>query len=152
MPRDSAESLDRIIVGDCVAEMARLPAGCADLVFADPPYNLQLSGDLLRPNQTKVDGVEEEWDRFDGGFAEYDRFTRAWLGEARRLLKPDGAIWVIGSYHNVFRLGATLQDAGFWVGCALSPSAFFSRSPPVQSGIVQSERICTPSFRAFIAS
>jgi modification methylase len=115
MPRDSAESLDRIIVGDCVEEMARLPAGSAELVFADPPYNLQLSGDLLRPNHTKVDGVEEEWDRFDGGFAEYDRFTRTWLAEVRRLLKPDGAIWVIGSYHNVFRLGALLQDAGFWV-------------------------------------
>ncbi len=103
-----------VIEGDCVAEMRALPAGSVDLVFADPPYNLQLKGELHRPNNTRVDGVEDAWDRFDS-FAAYDDFTRAWLAEARRLLKPDGAIWVIGTYHNVFRLGACLQDAGFWL-------------------------------------
>jgi modification methylase len=103
-----------ILVGDCVELMARLPEASVDLVFADPPYNLQLSGELLRPNHSRVDGVEEEWDRF-ADFAEYDRFTRDWLGQARRLLKPDGALWVIGSYHNIYRVGALLQDLGFWI-------------------------------------
>ncbi len=96
---------DEVLVGDCVALMARLPEASVDLVFADPPYNLQLGGELLRPNHSRVDGVEEEWDRF-AGFADYDRFTRAWLAEARRVLKPDGALWVIGSYHNIYRVGA----------------------------------------------
>ena len=105
---------DRILLGDCVAEMARLPAGSVDLVFADPPYNLQLSGELRRPNHSRVDGVEAEWDRFDS-FAAYDRFTRAWLAAARRVLKADGGLWVIGSYHNIFRVGAILQDLGFWI-------------------------------------
>jgi len=103
-----------ILTGDCIAEMARLEAGSADLVFADPPYNLQLGGDLHRPDGSEVDAVTAEWDRFDS-FESYDRFTRAWLGEARRVLKPDGALWVIGSYHNIFRVGAALQDLGFWV-------------------------------------
>ena len=103
-----------VLVGDCVAEMGRLPAGSVDLVFADPPYNLQLGGELLRPNNSRVDGVEEAWDRFDG-FAEYDRFTRAWLEAARRVLKPEGALWVIGSYHNIYRVGSMLQDLGFWI-------------------------------------
>jgi modification methylase len=94
--------------------MARLPEASVDLVFADPPYNLQLSGELRRPNHSRVDGVEEEWDRF-ADFAEYDRFTRDWLGEARRLLKPTGGLWVIGSYHNIYRVGAILQDLGFWI-------------------------------------
>src|SRR5688500_17747187 len=92
---------ERVIVGDCVAEMRRLPEASVDLVFADPPYNLQLEGELLRPNQSRVDGVEEEWDRFDD-FAAYDAFTRAWLGEARRVMKPSATLWVIGSYHNIF--------------------------------------------------
>jgi modification methylase len=104
----------RIVVGDCVAEMSKFPAGCADLVFADPPYNLQLKGDLKRPDESHVDAVNDAWDKFSS-FAAYDEFTRAWLAEARRLLKPDAGIWVIGSYHNVFRLGANLQDAGFWI-------------------------------------
>ena len=104
----------RIIEGDCIEALASLPTGSADLVFADPPYNLQLGGELLRPNNTRVDGVNHDWDKFDD-FATYDRFSRAWLKECRRVLKPDGAIWVIGSYHNIFRLGAALQDLGFWL-------------------------------------
>jgi modification methylase len=105
---------DEVLVGDCIALMARLPAASVDLVFADPPYNLQLGGELLRPNNSRVDGVEEAWDRF-ADFAAYDRFTRAWLEGARRILKPDGALWVIGSYHNIFRVGSQLQDIGFWI-------------------------------------
>jgi len=103
-----------VLVGDCVAGMARLPPASVDLVFADPPYNLQLGGELLRPNNSRVDGVEEDWDRF-ADFADYDRFTRAWLEAARRLLKRDGALWVIGSYHNIYRVGALVQDAGYWI-------------------------------------
>jgi modification methylase len=106
--------LDRLMVGDCVQLMARLPAASVDLVFADPPYNLQLSGELLRPNHSRVDGVEEDWDRF-ADFATYDKFTADWLMQARRVLKPDGTLWVIGSYHNIFRVGAKLQDLGFWI-------------------------------------
>jgi modification methylase len=106
--------LDRILIGDCLAELARLPEGSVDLVFADPPYNLQLDGDLLRPDNTVVDGVHQDWDKFLS-FADYDSFSRAWLTQCRRVLKPNGALWLIGSYHNIFRLGATLQDLGFWV-------------------------------------
>ena len=94
--------------------MAKLPAASVDVVFADPPYNLQLSGELYRPNNTVVDGVDEGWDRF-ADFAAYDDFTRAWLEAARRVLKDTGTLWVIGSYHNIFRVGATLQDLGFWI-------------------------------------
>src|SRR6056297_3337839 len=97
--------LDRVLAGDCVAEMNRMPAESIDLVFADPPYNLQLGGELFRPNNTRVDGVDESWDRFDD-FAAYDRFTRDWLTAARRVLKPNGGLWVIGSYHNIFRVGS----------------------------------------------
>jgi modification methylase len=104
----------RILAGDCLEVLRTLPDGSADLVFADPPYNLQLAGDLLRPNNSRVDGVDDAWDKF-ASFEEYDRFTRAWLAECRRILKPDGAIWVIGSYHNVFRLGVALQDLGYWI-------------------------------------
>jgi modification methylase len=105
---------NRVMVGDCITELRGLPDACVDLVFADPPYNLQLASELLRPNNTRVDGVDDEWDKFTS-FAAYDQFCRAWLAECRRVLKPDGAIWVIGSYHNVFRLGAALQDLGFWI-------------------------------------
>jgi modification methylase len=105
---------DRIMQGDCIEIMRSLPAGCADMVFADPPYNLQLGGDLMRPNNTRVDGVDDAWDRFDD-FATYDRFTRDWLDAARHTLKDDGSLWVIGSYHNIFRVGAILQDLGFWI-------------------------------------
>jgi modification methylase len=103
-----------VIDGDCLAVMAGLPAGSVDLVFADPPYNLQLNGELHRPDNSRVDGVAEDWDKF-ADFAAYDRFTHAWLSAARRLLKPSGALWVIGSYHNIFRIGAALQDLGFWI-------------------------------------
>jgi modification methylase len=114
-PRCPAElPLDTVLAGDCVSAMASLPAASVDLVFADPPYNLQLKGALHRPDNSLVDAVDDAWDRF-ASFAEYDRFTRDWLAEARRVLKPDGAIWVIGSYHNVFRLGAAVQDVGFWL-------------------------------------
>jgi len=106
--------LGRILPGDCVTAMRRLPDASVDVVFADPPYNLQLGGDLNRPDGSHVDAVTDEWDRFDS-FASYDKFTRDWLTEARRVLKPDGALWVIGSYHNIFRVGAILQDLGFWI-------------------------------------
>ena len=106
--------LDLVIEGDCIARMNALPEGCADLIFADPPYNLQLRGDLHRPDQSKVDAVDDHWDQFDS-FADYDRFTKEWLTAARRVLKDTGSIWVIGSYHNIFRVGATLQDLGFWI-------------------------------------
>jgi len=109
-----ALAVDVIHAGDCVEVMRGLPDASVDLVFADPPYNLQLKGALHRPDNSRVDAVDDDWDRF-ASFAAYDAFTRAWLAEARRLLKPDGAIWAIGSYHNVFRLGALLQDAGFWI-------------------------------------
>jgi modification methylase len=104
----------RVLHGDCLERLRSLPAASVDLVFADPPYNLQLEGNLLRPNNTVVDGVDDAWDKFHS-FAEYDAFSRAWLAECRRILKPDGAIWVIGSYHNIFRLGVTLQDLGYWL-------------------------------------
>ena len=106
--------VDTILVGDCVAHMNGLPAGSVDLVFADPPYNLMLEQGLTRPDQSRVDAVDDDWDKFDS-FAHYDVFTRAWLKAARRVLKPDGAIWVIGSYHNIFRVGAALQDLDYWL-------------------------------------
>ena len=106
--------LGRIIPGDCIEAMRALPTASVDMVFADPPYNLQLGGDLARPDGSHVDAVTNDWDKFDS-FATYDRFTREWLTEARRVLKPDGSLWVIGSYHNIFRVGAILQDLGFWI-------------------------------------
>lgn len=106
--------LGRILPGDCVEAMRSLPDASVDLIFADPPYNLQLGGDLNRPDGSHVDAVTDDWDRFDS-FATYDKFTRDWLTEARRVLKPDGGLWVIGSYHNIFRVGAIMQDLGFWL-------------------------------------
>jgi modification methylase len=105
--------LDTILKGDCVAALNRLPEKSVDVVFADPPYNLQLEGELLRPDQSRVDAVDDHWDQFDS-FAAYDAFTRAWLLAVRRVLKPNGTIWVIGSYHNIFRVGSIMQDLGFW--------------------------------------
>src|SRR5271169_5107705 len=104
----------RILVGDCVAEMAKMPAASVDLVFADPPYNLQLQGDLKRPDDSRVDAVDDDWDKFSS-FSAYDEFTRAWLIACRRVMKPAATLWVIGSYHNIFRVGAILQDLGFWI-------------------------------------
>ncbi len=106
--------VDEILRGDCLETMRRMPSECVDLVFADPPYNLQLQNELWRPNQTKVDAVNDKWDQF-GGFSEYDSFTSSWLSECRRVLKGDGTIWVIGSYHNIFRVGRIMMDLGFWV-------------------------------------
>ena len=106
--------LDTILKGDCVAALNRLPENSVDVIFADPPYNLQLDGDLHRPDQSKVAAVDDAWDQFES-FEAYDAFTRAWLLACRRVLKPHGTIWVIGSYHNIFRVGATLQDLDFWI-------------------------------------
>jgi len=120
-PRVSFESMRlesaasaRVIVGDCVAELEKLPAACVDLVFADPPYNLQLQGDLKRPDDSRVDAVDDAWDKF-ASFGAYDDFTRAWLLACRRVMKPNATLWVIGSYHNIFRVGTLLQDLGFWI-------------------------------------
>ncbi len=105
---------NQILHGDCIDIMNRLPEKSVDLVFADPPYYLQLSQDLYRPNHTLVDAVDDHWDQF-ASFAEYDAFTRAWMSAAKRLLKDDGALWVIGSYHNIYRVGSILMDLGFWI-------------------------------------
>ena len=114
--------LNRVLVGDCVAELHKLPPRSVDVIFADPPYNLQIKGELRRPNNTRVDGVNAAWDRFASdtsdhlaSFSAYDAFTREWLAAAKRVLKDSGSIWVIGSYHNIFRVGTVLQDLGFWV-------------------------------------
>ena len=106
--------LDSILIGDCIAAMKALPDRSVDCVFADPPYNLQLGGELFRPDGSHVDAVTDDWDKFDT-FAAYDAFTRAWLAEAHRVLKDTGTIWVIGSYHNIFRVGAAVQDLGYWI-------------------------------------
>ncbi len=106
--------LDQILMDDCIAAMASLPDACVDMVFADPPYNLQLGGDLYRPEGGRVDAVDNDWDKFDSN-AIYDAFTKAWMEQARRILKPNGTLWVIGSYHNIFRCGTVLQDTGFWI-------------------------------------
>src|SRR5690348_13872850 len=115
-PRSMSESARpaRVLLGDCIAEMSKLPAASVDLVFADPPYNLQLQGDLKRPDDSRVDAVDDAWDKF-ASFSDYDEFTRAWLLAARRVMKPSATLWVIGSYHNIFRVGGLLQDLGFWI-------------------------------------
>ncbi|MSP31033.1 MAG: site-specific DNA-methyltransferase [Acetobacteraceae bacterium] len=102
------------MLGDCITLMRMLPPASVHCIFADPPYNLQLRGELRRPDDSLVDGVDEDWDRFTD-FAAYDAFTREWLTECRRLLRKDGTLWVIGAYHNIFRIGAIMQDMGFWV-------------------------------------
>ncbi len=106
--------LDRVLIGDCVSLMNGLPANSVDVIFADPPYNLQLTNELLRPNHSRVDGVVESWDKFSS-FAAYDEFTLQWLSAAKRILKKTGTIWLIGSYHNIFRAGAILQDLNYWI-------------------------------------
>lgn len=110
----NALPLNTILEGDCIEAMNALPESSVDLIFADPPYNLQLRGDLHRPDNSRVDAVDDEWDQFSS-FAAYDEFTESWLKAARRLLKPNGAIWVIGSYHNIFRVGTAMQNAGYWL-------------------------------------
>ena len=114
LPPMPGDNLDCVLVGDCVSLMESLPPSSVDMVFADPPYNLQLGGELLRPDNSRVDAVDDDWDKF-ADFSGYDSFTRAWLKAARRLLKPEGTLWVIGSYHNIFRIGTALQDQGFWI-------------------------------------
>jgi modification methylase len=114
LPPERSAPRDVILIGDCVEEMNALPESSVDLVFADPPYNLQLEGALSRPDQSLVDAVDDDWDKF-ADFAEYDAFTRRWLAAVRRLMKPAATIVVIGSYHNIFRVGAILQDLGFWI-------------------------------------
>lgn len=106
--------LDRVLVGDCREVLLQLPEKCADVVFADPPYNLQLRNELWRPDLTRVDAVDEAWDRFSD-FAAYDRFTVEWLTACRRVLKDNGTLWVIGSYHNIYRVGRIVQDLGYWI-------------------------------------
>ncbi len=110
----AALPLDQIIMADCVAAMKSLPDASIDAIFADPPYNLQLGGELFRPDGSHVDAVTDDWDKFDS-LKHYDAFTRSWLAEAHRILKPNGTIWVIGSYHNIFRVGAAVQDLGYWI-------------------------------------
>ena len=114
LAKKTALPLDTIIKGDCIAAMNALPEASVDLIFADPPYNLQLKNELHRPDNSLVDAVDDAWEQFSS-FAAYDRFTREWLAAALRVLKPDGAIWVIGSYHNIFRVGAAVQDLGYWI-------------------------------------
>jgi len=106
--------VNRIIQGDCIQIMEGLPAGSVDMIFADPPYNLQLKGELRRPDESVVDAVNDHWDQF-ASMEAYDAFTRAWLSAAHRALKDTGTLWVIGSYHNIYRIGAILQDLGFWI-------------------------------------
>ncbi len=106
--------LNKIYAGDCIELMKEISDNSVDLIFADPPYNLQLNNELYRPNQTKVDAVNDEWDKFSS-FEEYDEFSRNWLSECKRILKDTGSIWVIGTYHNIFRLGTIMQNLGFWI-------------------------------------
>jgi len=120
--------VNQILLGDCVEVMNALPPKCADLVFADPPYNMQLGGDLWRPNMTKVDAVTDPWDKFKS-FAEYDAFTRAWLTACRRVLKDTGTLWVIGSYHNIYRVGSVMMDVGYWI---LNDVAWIKSNPTPQ--------------------
>ena len=105
---------NKIILGDCIEKLKEIPDNSIDIIFADPPYNMQLNGDLWRPNQTKVDAVNDEWDKYES-FEHYDKFSIAWLKECKRILKPNGTIWVIGSYHNIFRVGKIMQDLEFWI-------------------------------------
>lgn len=117
--------LNQILHGDCIEILKSLPENSVDLIFADPPYNLQLRNDLYRPNMTKVDAVNDGWDQFEG-FAAYDAFTREWLSASQCVLKPTGTIWVIGTYHNIYRVGAIMQDLGFWI---LNDLVWIKRNP-----------------------
>lgn len=112
--KDESEIINKIIVGDCLESMKKIKDNTFDMIFADPPYNMQLQNELYRPNNTKVDAVDDEWDKFNG-FGHYDKFSKEWLQEAKRILKKSGTIWVIGSYHNIFRVGNIMQDMGYWI-------------------------------------
>ncbi|OQA38463.1 MAG: Modification methylase DpnIIB [Parcubacteria group bacterium ADurb.Bin316] len=112
--KDESEIINKIIVGDCLEVMKNIKDNTFDMIFADPPYNMQLQNELYRPNNTKVDAVDDEWDQFNG-FEHYDEFSKAWLKETKRILKKNGTIWVIGSYHNIFRVGTIMQDMGYWI-------------------------------------
>ncbi|MCX5783573.1 MAG: DNA methyltransferase [Elusimicrobia bacterium] len=112
--RDITDIENKIIVGDCLKVMEKIKNNTFDMIFADPPYNMQLQNELYRPNRTKVDAVDDEWDKF-GSFEDYDKFTKNWLTQAKRLLKRNGTLWVIGSYHNIFRVGNIMQDLGYWI-------------------------------------
>ncbi|MDH2308062.1 site-specific DNA-methyltransferase [Methylobacterium brachiatum] len=115
VPTQRPLPLDQVLVGDCISAMNALPASSVDCVFADPPYNLQLGeAGLLRPDQSRVDAVDDDWDKF-ATFEAYDAFTRDWLAACRRVMKPNATLWVIGSYHNIFRVGSALQDLGYWI-------------------------------------
>ena len=117
--------INKLLEGDCLDVLPQLPENSIDLIFADPPYNLQLQADLYRPNHTKVEAVTDVWDKFSS-FEEYDRFSRQWLAACQRVLKKDGTIWVIGTYHNIFRLGTIIQDLGFWI---LNDVTWIKRNP-----------------------
>jgi modification methylase len=134
--------IDTIIEGNCLEVLPTLPADSVDLIFADPPYNLQLQGDLWRPNVSKVDGVTEDWDKFES-LAAYDDFTRKWLSECRRVLKPTGTLWVIGSYHNIYRVGSILQDLGYWI---LNDIVWVKSNPMPISAACVSPTPTKPSF------
>ena len=121
----TALPLNQILHGDCIEVLKSLPENSVDLIFADPPYNLQLRNDLYRPNMTKVEAVNDDWDQFEN-FTEYDAFTRQWLSASRRVLKNTGTLWVIGSYHNIFRVGSIMQDLGFWI---LNDVVFIKHNP-----------------------
>jgi modification methylase len=126
LPRPAADpEPDQILEGDCLEVLARLPEGSVDMIFADPPYNLQLSQELWRPNHTRVDAVDDAWDKFES-FESYDEFTRQWLSACRRVLKQTGTLWVIGTYHNIFRIGRLVQDLGFWI---LNDVIWLKRNP-----------------------
>ena len=105
---------NKLINGDSLQELKKIPDETFDLIFADPPYNLQLKSELTRPDRSKVSAVNDKWDQFEN-FKKYDDFTYSWLSECKRILKKDGAIWVIGSYHNIFRVGTAIQNLGFWI-------------------------------------
>ena len=105
---------NKIINGDSLEELKKIPRETFNLIFADPPYNLQLKSELTRPDRSKVSAVNDKWDQFEN-FKKYDDFTYEWLSECKRILKKDGAIWVIGSYHNIFRVGTAIQNLGFWI-------------------------------------
>ena len=109
-----SEFKNKIINGDSLEELKKIPSETFDLIFADPPYNLQLKNELVRPDRSKVSAVNDKWDQFES-FKKYDEFTISWLKECKRILKKNGALWVIGSYHNIFRVGAKIQDLGFWI-------------------------------------